>query len=126
MVRLYRNRTHGDMPVVRMHQITKRFGALVANHSVDLDVEANQIHALLGENGAGKTTLMKVLYGLYQPDEGHIEVDGKPVTLKSPADAIRHGIGYVSQHFSLVPTLTVAENIVLGYEGAPVLRHDEM
>jgi general nucleoside transport system ATP-binding protein len=114
------------MPVVQMLGVTKRFGALVANDSVDLDVEPNEIHALLGENGAGKTTLMKVLYGLYQPDSGQILIDGKPVRLKSPADAIAHGIGYVSQHFSLVPTLTVAENIVLGYEGGAVLNQEAM
>src|SRR5215207_4834247 len=114
------------MPVVQMLGVTKRFGALVANDRVDLDVEPNEIHALLGENGAGKTTLMKVLYGLYQPDGGQILIDGKPVRLKSPADAIARGIGYVSQHFSLVPTLTVAENIVLGYEGGAILNQDAM
>ena len=109
-------------PAVQMKGITKRFGALVANSDVNLDVERGQIHALLGENGAGKTTLMKTLYGLYQPDEGEIIIEGQPVRFRSPADAIAHGIGLVSQHFSLVPTLTVAENVILGYEGGPLLR----
>jgi len=113
-------------PAIEMDKVTKRFGALVANDQVDLVVQPNEIHALLGENGAGKTTLMKVLYGLYQPDQGEIRIGGQPVRLKSPADAITHHIGYVSQHFSLVPTFTVAENILLGYEGAAILDRDAM
>jgi ABC-type uncharacterized transport system ATPase subunit len=104
------------MPIVEMKGVTKRFGGLLANNQIDLDIAENEIHALLGENGAGKSTLMKILYGLYQPDEGHIFIAGEPVRIQSPADAIRHGIGFVSQHFSLVPTLTVAENVVLGFE----------
>jgi simple sugar transport system ATP-binding protein len=113
------------MPILEMRGITKRFGTLIANDHVDLEVESNEIHALLGENGAGKSTLMKILYGLYQPDEGEIVVSGKKVALKSPYDAISNGIGFVSQHFSLVPTFTVAENIVLGFEGRQVLRREE-
>ena len=96
--------------------ITKRFGSLVANDHIDLTVEQGQIHALLGENGAGKTTLMNVLYGLAQPDEGEILLDGKPQHLGSPSNAIKAGIGMVHQHFMLVPVFTVAENVTLGME----------
>jgi general nucleoside transport system ATP-binding protein len=96
--------------------ITKRYGSLVANDHIDLTVEQGQIHALLGENGAGKTTLMNVLYGLAQPDEGEILIDGQPQHLGSPSHAIRAGIGMVHQHFMLVPVFTVAENVTLGME----------
>jgi simple sugar transport system ATP-binding protein len=96
--------------------ITKRFGSLVANDRIDLAVAPGQVHALLGENGAGKTTLMNVLYGLLQPDEGEILLDGKPVQFHSPKDAIAAGIGMVHQHFMLVPVFTVAENVTLGIE----------
>ncbi|MFD0482900.1 ABC transporter ATP-binding protein [Kineococcus sp. GCM10028916] len=96
--------------------ITKRFGPLVANDSIDLVVREGEIHALLGENGAGKSTLMNVLYGLYTPDEGQILVDGEPVEFTSPGDAMAAGIGMVHQHFMLVPTFTATENIVLGAE----------
>jgi simple sugar transport system ATP-binding protein len=96
--------------------ITKRFGALVANDHIDLTVAPGQVHALLGENGAGKSTLMNVLYGLLQPDEGQILLDGKPATFRTPKDAINVGIGMVHQHFMLVPVFTVAENVTLGVE----------
>ncbi|WP_124054671.1 ABC transporter ATP-binding protein [Arcanobacterium ihumii] len=96
--------------------ITKRFGPLVANDHIDLVVEEGRIHALLGENGAGKSTLMNVLYGLYDPDEGEILIDGKPVHFNGPGDAVAAGIGMVHQHFMLVPVFTVAESIALGYE----------
>jgi len=96
--------------------ITKRFGLLVANDRIDLTVAPGQVHALLGENGAGKTTLMNVLYGLLQPDEGQILLDGKAVQFHSPKDAINSGIGMVHQHFMLVPVFTVAENVTLGNE----------
>ena len=96
--------------------ITKRFGSLVANDRIDLSVSPGQVHALLGENGAGKTTLMNVLYGLMQPDEGEILIDGKSVQFNSPKDAIAAGIGMVHQHFMLVPVFTVAENVTLGME----------
>jgi len=96
--------------------ITKRFGSLVANDRIDLSVSPGQVHALLGENGAGKSTLMNVLYGLLQPDEGEILLDGKKVQFTSPKDAIAAGIGMVHQHFMLVPVFTVAENVTLGME----------
>ena len=101
--------------------ITKRYGSLVANDHIDLTVEQGQIHALLGENGAGKTTLMNVLFGLTQPDEGEILIDGQPQHLGSPSHAIRAGIGMVHQHFMLVPVFTVAENVTLGMERTRVL-----
>jgi len=101
---------------LELRGITKRFGSLVANDQIDLVIEPGQIHALLGENGAGKTTLMNVLYGLTQADEGEILVDGRPVVLRSPKDALNAGIGMVHQHFMLVPVFTVAENVTLGIE----------
>jgi general nucleoside transport system ATP-binding protein len=101
---------------LELRGITKRFGSLTANDSVDLVVEPGEIHALLGENGAGKSTLMNVLYGLYEPDEGEIVVDENPVTFKGPGDAMRAGIGMVHQHFMLIPVFTVTENVMLGHE----------
>ncbi|HEY3752749.1 MAG TPA: ATP-binding cassette domain-containing protein, partial [Pseudonocardiaceae bacterium] len=101
---------------LELRGITKRFGALAANDSIDLVVQPGEIHALLGENGAGKSTLMNVLYGLYQPDEGEILVDEKAVTFRNPGDAITAGIGMVHQHFMLVPVFSVAENVMLGRE----------
>ncbi|ACL69634.1 ABC transporter ATP-binding protein [Halothermothrix orenii] len=106
---------NGD-PVIQMNGITKRFPGVVANDKVDFELKKGEIHALLGENGAGKTTLMKCLYGLYQPDEGDIFINGKKVSISDPNDAINLGIGMVHQHFMLVPPFTVAENIVLGSE----------
>ena len=96
--------------------ITKRFPGVLANDQVDFSLRKGEIHALLGENGAGKSTLMNVIYGLYQPDEGEVYVDGERVRIDSPDDAIDYGIGMVHQHFMLVPVFTVAENIVLGAE----------
>jgi len=104
-------------PMLKMTGITKRFPGVVANDDVDLTVYPGQVHTLLGENGAGKSTLMKILYGLYTPDEGSISLNGAPVTIASPTDAIRQGIGMIHQHFMLVPTLTVAENVALGLGG---------
>ncbi len=101
---------------LELRGITKRFGSLVANDSIDLVVEPGEIHALLGENGAGKSTLMNVLYGLYHPDEGEILVDGSPVSFGGPGDAMAAGIGMVHQHFMLIPVFTVAENVELGHE----------
>jgi ABC-type uncharacterized transport system ATPase subunit len=104
-------------PMLKMTGITKRFPGVVANDGVDLTVMPGQVHTLLGENGAGKSTLMKILYGLYTPDEGTIELNGSLATITSPTDAIRQGIGMIHQHFMLVPTLTVAENVALGLGG---------
>ncbi|HEX6498315.1 MAG TPA: ABC transporter ATP-binding protein [Micromonosporaceae bacterium] len=101
---------------LELRDITKRFGDLVANDHINLTIEPGEIHALLGENGAGKSTLMNVLYGLLQPDEGEIVVDGEPRRFRNPGDAIAAGIGMVHQHFMLVPVFTVAENIMLGAE----------
>jgi ABC-type uncharacterized transport system ATPase subunit len=101
---------------LELRGITKRFGDLVANDHIDITVEPGEVHALLGENGAGKSTLMNQLYGLLQPDEGEILVDGEPKVFRSPRDAITAGIGMVHQHFMLVPVFTVAENIALGAE----------
>jgi general nucleoside transport system ATP-binding protein len=103
-------------PVLELRGITKRFPGIVANDDVDLDLQRREVHALLGENGAGKSTLMNVLYGLYSPDEGEILIKGEPVRMRSPKDAIDHGIGMVHQHFMLIPVMTVAENIVLATE----------
>lgn len=110
---------HADpvVPMLEMRSITKRFPGVLANDRVDLSVLPGQVHTLLGENGAGKSTLMKILYGLYRPDEGEILLDGEPVEIASPTDAIRRGIGMIHQHFMLVPTLTVAENVALGLGG---------
>lgn len=94
--------------------ITKCFPGVLANNNIDFDVNCCEVHALLGENGAGKSTLMKILYGLYHQDEGEIFVNGKQVRITSPTDAIKLGIGMIHQHFMLVPTLTVAENVALG------------
>src|SRR6478736_5593626 len=103
-------------PALEMRGITKRYPGVVANDGIDLDVRPGEIHALLGENGAGKTTLMNILYGLATPNEGQILLDGKPVTITGPSDAIARGINMVHQHFMLVPVFTVAENILLGDE----------
>ncbi|RAW45827.1 heme ABC transporter ATP-binding protein [Halorubrum sp. 48-1-W] len=103
-------------PAVHLDGITKRFPGVVANDDVDLEIARGSVHALLGENGAGKTTLMNVLYGLYQPTEGTVVVDGEPRSFASPRDAIDAGIGMIHQHFMLVDPMTVWENVVLGNE----------
>jgi simple sugar transport system ATP-binding protein len=105
-----------SIPVLAVEQITKRFPGVTANENVSLVLYRGEILALLGENGAGKSTLMNIIYGLYQPTSGEIIVNGKPVVLHSPNDAIALGIGMVHQHFQLVPPMTVAENIMLGSE----------
>jgi general nucleoside transport system ATP-binding protein len=109
---------------LELRGITKRFPGVVANDDVNLEVRAGEIHALLGENGAGKSTLMKILYGLYQPDGGEILLNGAPVQIGSPQDAIARGIGMIHQHFMLVPSLTVAENIALGMRSTRGIRLD--
>jgi len=110
---------HSDptVPMLEMRGITKRFPGVLANDRVNLSVLSGQVHTILGENGAGKSTLMKILYGLYRPDEGEILLNGEPVTITSPSDAIDRQIGMIHQHFMLVPTLTVAENVALGLPG---------
>jgi len=105
-------------PILRVQDSTVRFGSVVANDRVSFDLAEGEIHALLGENGAGKTTLMRVLAGLIQPDAGRIEVRGVPTTFASVADSAAAGIGMVHQHFMLVPTMTVAENVALGLRSA--------
>jgi simple sugar transport system ATP-binding protein len=111
-----RGTSDSELPVVQARGIVKRFGGLVANDHVDLQLYPGEVLALLGENGAGKTTLMNVLYGLTSPDEGEILLDGQVVQFDSPRRAIARGIGMVHQHFMLVPPLTVAENLMLGAE----------
>ena len=101
---------------LELRGITKRFGDLVANDSIDLTVEPGEIHCLLGENGAGKSTLMNVLYGLYQPDGGEILLDDRVQRFGGPGDAMAAGIGMVHQHFMLIPVFSVAENVMLGHE----------
>ena len=100
-----------------MHNISKRFGSVVANDKVDLEIYRGEILAILGENGSGKTTLMNMLSGIYYPDEGEIRIDGRPVVISSPKEAFNLGIGMIHQHFKLVDVLTAVENIVLGLEG---------
>jgi general nucleoside transport system ATP-binding protein len=109
---------------LEMRGITKRFPGVLASDHVDFDVKSGEVHALLGENGAGKSTLMKILYGLYHPDEGEILINGKPVRISSPTDSINLGIGMIHQHFMLVPTLTVAENVALGLPSSRGLLTD--
>jgi len=110
--------------IVEMTGMTKRFPGVIANDAIDFQLRAGEIHALLGENGAGKTTLARILYGLYTPDAGEIKIRGTPVELKSPRNSIEIGIGMVHQHFTLIPAMTVAENIILGLksEREPLLN----
>ena len=103
-----------QIPVLQLKHITKRFGNIIANEDVSLDVNQGEILALLGENGSGKTTLMNAIAGIYYPEEGEILVKGKPVSINSPRDAFELGIGMIHQHFKLIDVLTAAENIVLG------------
>jgi simple sugar transport system ATP-binding protein len=120
---------HGMANALELRGITKRFPGVLANDKINITLREGKILALLGENGAGKTTLMNILYGLYKPDEGQILVRGKEVEIKSPNDAIEHGIGMVHQHFMLVPVMTVTENVMLGVEPTKngiFLDHDKV
>jgi general nucleoside transport system ATP-binding protein len=110
-----------DIPAIELTGISKRFGAVVANDGVSLRIAKGSIHGIAGENGAGKSTLMSILYGFCQADEGQILVNGKVTRIRSPADAIAAGIGMVHQHFMLVDTLSVVENVMLGAEGGALL-----
>ena len=103
---------------IRLVNITKSFGSVLANDSISLDVRYGEILALLGENGSGKTTLMNILSGIYYPDSGTIYVKGQEVKIPSPKDAFNLGIGMIHQHFKLVDVLTAAENIILGLPGS--------
>jgi general nucleoside transport system ATP-binding protein len=105
-----------EVPVLELRGITKQFPGVLANDHIDFDLRRGEVHALLGENGAGKSTLMSILYGLYTADSGEILMNGKPVSISSPKDAINLGIGMVHQHFMLIPVMTVTENIVLANE----------
>ena len=109
---------------LEMRGIVKRFPGVLASDHVDFDVKTGEIHALLGENGAGKSTLMKILYGMYQPDEGEVLLNGRRITINSPTDSIQHGIGMIHQHFMLVDNVTVAENVALGLKSTKGLRLD--
>ena len=110
-------------PAIELIDIDKRFGAVHANRRIRLGVAKGTIHGIIGENGAGKSTLMSILYGFYEADSGEIRVDGKPVRIRSSADAIALGIGMVHQHFMLVEPMTVAENVLLGAEGGALIEH---
>ncbi len=110
--------------MLEMRGITKRFPGVLASDNVDFDVYPGEVHTLLGENGAGKSTLMKILYGLYEADEGEVLLNGQPLEIHEPTDAISHGIGMIHQHFMLVPTLTVAENVALGLKSSKGFRTD--
>src|SRR5919197_355855 len=105
-----------ERPVLELRDITKRFPGVLADDHVDFDLRDGEVHALLGENGAGKSTLMNIVCGLYHADEGEIRVNGEPIRIHSPKDAISRGIGMVHQHFMLIPVMTVAENVVLANE----------
>ena len=107
--------------LIKMAGITKSFPGVTANNYVDFELYPAEIHSILGENGAGKTTLMKILAGMHQPDEGTIIVRNRAVKIRSPLDSLKLGIGMVYQHFTLVPNLTVIENLVLGFENGPFL-----
>src|ERR671931_175018 len=102
--------------MLELRDITKRFGDVLANDHINIRVEPGTVHAIVGENGAGKSTARRIAYGFYNPDSGEIVVDGEPRRVETPHDAIRLGVGMVHQHFMLVDTMTVAENIVLGAE----------
>jgi len=111
-----------SQPLIALSGIQKRFGAVTANDNVDLEIRAGEVLALLGENGAGKSTLMKVLYGFYRADGGEMRIDGKLIDIASPRDAMANGIGMVFQQFSLIPALSVLENLLAAYPDAPWIQ----
>jgi len=112
-----------DMPIaVRMEGISKRFGTVQANKDITLEVQQGTIHAIVGENGAGKTTLMNILYGVFPPDSGTVSLYGHPVRFRSPAEALQAGVGMVSQHYALIPRMSVLENLMLRGEGVALAR----
>ncbi len=113
-VRASNDQKRTALSVIEMKQIVKRFPGVLANDHVDFDLRQGEIHALLGENGAGKSTLTNILAGLYRADEGEIFINGQRADIGSPRDAISYGIGMIYQHFMLVPSQTVTENIILG------------
>jgi general nucleoside transport system ATP-binding protein len=115
----------GAPAAVELRGIDKRFGAVEANRAVSLSLERGTIHGLIGENGAGKSTLAHILYGYLTPDAGEIRIDGRPVAIRSPRDAMAAGIGMVHQHFMLVETMSVLENLMLGQERGPTLARGE-
>ncbi len=117
---------HRRIDELSMNGIVKRFPGVLAADHIDFNVRSGEVHALLGENGAGKSTLMKILYGLYQQDEGSIHINGQPISIDSPSSAINQGISMIHQHFMLVPSLTVAENVALGMKSSrgPLLDLD--
>ena len=110
--------------MLELRNITKTFGSVVANNAVSITVHKGTIHAIVGENGAGKSTIMRIAYGFYNADSGEIFVDGNKVDIRTPHDAIALGIGMVHQHFMLVDTMTVAENIILGDEPGSAVALD--
>lgn len=118
---LVSQRSSSAAPYIAVEGLTKTFGQLVALDEVDLLLAAGEVHALLGENGAGKTTLSNVLSGIYTADSGEVRIDGQPVSFRSPSDAIAFGIGMVHQHFKLVPTMTVAQNLHMGWHETPAV-----